>query len=162
IVFVIGVAYWLIVSSSPAPAGSSAAGARVPYDFGVLLDLRLFGEGTISTEDDESNGSFSPDGFEYYFTKFNPSTTRPHWALSCVRAVAAGRWTARRVPLFTGWCLLLSPRFPPGGKPFSFSSSRPAPGKPARGLRICFVERTSGGGGGREPLPPPVNAGDAD
>jgi hypothetical protein len=49
----------------------------------------IFAEGTISTVDDEMGSAFSPDGTEFYFSKFVPYTTAPRLganvclALSC-------------------------------------------------------------------------------
>ncbi len=131
-----------------------------PWDAGPAPEARLFAEGVVSTPDDESNGSFSPDGTEYYFTKFNPYTTAARWGLLCVARFRGGRWSAPESLPFSGRNLDFSPRLSPDGSTLYFTSSRPAPGKTAHVLRIWSVSRTASGWGEPRPLPAPVNAPD--
>ncbi|HEX7252271.1 MAG TPA: hypothetical protein VF376_05255 [Thermoanaerobaculia bacterium] len=148
-------------SSDPARV-SAPSSAGSPYDAGDVPVPRLFVEGTISTEDDESNGSFSPDGTEYYFAKSNPYTTSPRWQVLCVSRFQGGKWNEPEVLPFSGRYRDSAPRVSPDGSRLYFSSSRPAPGKTARVFRIWSVERTSTGWSEPQPLPPPINAGDND
>jgi hypothetical protein len=131
-----------------------------PWDAGPAPEPRIFAEGVVSTADDESNGTFSPDGSEYYFAKFNPSTTAARWGLLCVARFRDGRWTAPESLPFSGRNLDFSPRLSPDGGTLYFTSSRPAPGKTAHVLRIWSVSRTPAGWGEPQPLPAPVNAPD--
>src|ERR1700731_2366984 len=142
-------------SSDPAPV--APARAMLPYDAGDVREPRLFGEGTISTADDESNGSFSPDGTEYYFAKSNPYTTSPRWQVLCVSRFRGGRWSEPEVLPFSGKYRDSAPRLSPDGQRLYFSSSRPVPGKTARVFRIWSAERTATGWGEPEPLPAPIN-----
>jgi len=140
----------------------AAGPAAAPWDAGPAPQARLFAEGVVSTADDESNGSFSPDGTEYVFTKFNPYTTAARWGLLCVTRFRDGRWTAPESLPFSGRNLDFSPRFSPDGRTLYFSSSRPAPGKTAHVLRIWTVARTPAGWGEPQVMPAPVNAPDTE
>jgi hypothetical protein len=138
----------------------TTAADRPPYDVGRVDSPRIFAEGVISTQDDEAGGSFSPDGKEFYFTKLIQYTTFPKYGLICVSRFSAGKWTQPEVVPFSGSNLDLSPKLSPDGKTMFFGSSRPAPGKKARVLRIWSVERTATGWGEPKPLPAPINAPD--
>jgi Tol biopolymer transport system component len=118
---------------------------------------RLFAEGVVSTEEDEVNGSFSPDGTEYYFARVNPYTTSPRWGVLFVTRWRDGAWTAPEVLKISGSGLDLSPRVAPDGRTLYFSSTRPAPGSSARLLRIWAAERVGSDWGEPRALPPPVN-----
>src|SRR5262245_50025861 len=109
------------------------AGGISPYDTGAR-EPRLFAEGVVSTEGEESNGSFSPEGREYYFAKFNSYTTGPHWWLICVTRFGGGRWSKPEIVSFSGRYLDFAPRISPDGARLYFASSRPVPGKPAHVL----------------------------
>jgi len=146
------------VLAALAALGALGAAPKPPYDAGRAATPRLFAEGVVSTEDDESNGSFSPDGAEYFFTRVNPYTTSPHWGVLCVTRFRGGRWSPAEVLPFSGRHLDLSPRLSPDGRTLYFASSRPAPGSTARVLRIWSAERAQGGWGEPRPLPAPVNS----
>jgi hypothetical protein len=118
----------------------------------------LFAEGVISTPDDEAGGVFSPDGREFYFAKFNPTTTFPRIGLLCVSRWQNGKWTTPEVLPFSGKYLDFPPRLSPDGQTMYFSSSRVPPGMKAHVLRIWKAERTKDGWGEPEPLPAPINA----
>src|SRR6516225_149119 len=96
-------------AASPPPESGSTA-SRAAYDAGSVLEPRLFAEGTVSTEDDESNGSFSPDGTEYYFAKSNSYTTSPRWGVICVARFRDGNWSEPEVLAFSGRYRDSSPR----------------------------------------------------
>lgn len=131
-----------------------------PYDVGRVGEPRLFAEGIVSTEDDESGGTFTPDGSEFYFVKLNQYTTFPRLGLICVSRFRHGKWTEPEVVPFSGKNLDFPPKISPDGKTMFFSSSRPAPGKTARVLRIWSVERTANGWGEPQVLPAPINSPD--
>jgi Tol biopolymer transport system component len=160
------VAMLLVAAASsvpePVPPATAIAIAIAPYDAGTVAEPRLFAEGIVSTEDDESNGSFSPDGTEYYFAKFNPYTTGPRWGILCVSRIRDGRWSEPEVLPFSGQYRDSFPRVSPDGGRLFFTSSRPAPGKTARALRIWSAERTGQGWSEPQPLPAPINAPDND
>src|SRR3984893_17900116 len=83
----------------------------------------IFAEGTISTVDDEMGSAFSPDGTEFYFSKFVPYTTAPRLALMCVSRFRAGRWSAPEALPFSGKYLDYPPKFDPTGKRMVFAST---------------------------------------
>ena len=118
---------------------------------------RLFAEGVVSTADDESNGSFSPDGAEYYFAKSNPYTTGPRWGILCVTRRRHGRWTPPEVLPFSGRSLDAAPRLSPDGRELYFTSARRAENA-ARVWRIWVSRRTASGWGEPAVLPAPVNS----
>jgi hypothetical protein len=142
-------------------SGAAAAPPKAPYDAGKVTEPRLFGEGVISTEDDEVNGSFSPDGTEYYFSKVIPYTSFPRLGILCVSRFQNGKWTEPEVVPFSGQFLDLTPRFSPDGGRMFFTSSRPAPGKTQRVLRVWSIDRTTAGWSEPQPLPAPINADDS-
>src|SRR5262245_35726510 len=144
----------MAASSDPKPVAS--------YTAGEVSEPHLFAEGTISTADDESNGSFNPDGTEYYFAKFNPYTTSARWGILCLSRFQDGKWSEPEVLPFSGRYRDLTPRLSPDGMKLFFSSSRPAPGKTARVFRIWSAERSATGWSEPQPLPAPINAGDND
>jgi hypothetical protein len=133
-------------------------GQAGPYDLGRPSKPRLFAEGVISTEDDELNGAFSPDGTEYYFTKVNQYTTFPRLGLLCVSRYRDHRWTEPEVLPFSGKYLDFPPRLAPDGKTLYFASSRPVEGKNLHALKIWSVPRRADEWGEPVLLPPPINA----
>jgi Tol biopolymer transport system component len=129
-----------------------------PYDIGRVSEPKLFAEGVISTEDDELNGAFSPDGNEYYFSKVNQYTTFPRLGILCVSRYRNHQWSEPEVLPFSGKNLDFPPRLSPDGNTLFFSSSRPIEGKIPHALKIWSVHRTADGWGEPAPLPPPINA----
>src|SRR5262249_32586090 len=149
---------FLLLCSALAASGLAISAQRAPYAAGHVTSPRLFAEGVISTEDDEINGSFSPDGSEYFFAKVNLSTTFPRLGILCVSRFRHGRWSEPEVlPFSGGQHLDLSPRMSPDGTTMFFSSSRPIPDSAARVLRVWSVKRDSENWGEPHPLPAPVN-----
>ncbi len=134
--------------------------AKAPYDVGRVTKPQLFAEGIVSTVDDETGGTFSPDGTEFYFVKISPYTYFPRLGLICVSYFRNGKWTQPEVVPFSGRYLDFPPKISPDGKTMYFSSSRPAPGKAGHALRIWSVPRTAAGWGEPALLPAPVNAPD--
>ena len=130
-----------------------------PYSVsGPVNEPRIFAEGIVSTVDDESGATFSPDGADFYFVKQSPYTTFPRYGVICVSHFREGHWGTPEVVPFSGKFLDLGPKLSPDGKVMLFASSRPAPGHDEHVLRIWSVEKKSDGWGNPEPLPEPVNA----
>ncbi len=125
---------------------------------GRVTEPRLFAEGTISTVDDEIGGGFSPDGTEFYFSRFVPYTTFPRIGVVCVSRYSNGRWSTPQALPFSGRFLDYPPRFDPSGKRMFFASSRPLSDGARGSIRIWEVERGASGWGEPRPLPAPVNA----
>src|SRR5262249_5707527 len=57
----------------------------------------IFAEGIISTPEDEAGGVFSPDGKDFYFAKFNPTTTFPRIGIILESHWHDGKWTEPEV-----------------------------------------------------------------
>lgn len=132
---------------------------KAPYAAqGRVSPPRIFGEGIISTVDDEQGGTFSPDGTEFYFTKVAAYTTFPRHSIICVARFRDGKWSTPEVVPFSGRYLDLPPRLSPDGNKMYFASSRPLAGAKIPVLRIWSVDRTATGWGEPKALEAPVNA----
>jgi len=118
----------------------------------------LFGEGAISTVDDEAGGCPGPGADDFTFARFVPYTTYPRIGILLVAHRRDGGWSAPEALPFSGTYLDFPPRFDASGKRMLFASSRPLPDGVRGFVRIWEVERTASGWGEPRPLPPPVNA----
>src|ERR1041384_3078724 len=149
----------VLFSLSTPQAGSQAHPQSAPYHIaGKVAAARMFGEGTISTVEDEVGGSFSPDGTAFYFSRMVAYTTLPRLGLMCVSHYRDGHWTTPEALPFSGKYLDYPPKFDSTGKKLLFASSRPLPDGTRGGIKIWEVERTASGWGDPHPLPAPVNA----
>lgn len=124
------------------------------------LEPKLFAEGIISTPDDESGSSLSPDGKDFYFRKVAPYTLDPSLTLMCVSHFREGKWTRPEGLSFSGQYADSPPMLSPDGTQMFFSSQRPLPGKgPSSNpvFHIWVAEKTESGWGDPRPLPSPIN-----
>jgi len=122
-----------------------------------LDEPRIFGEGVVSTSDDEFGGSFTPDGDTVYFSKSAPHSYR-YVMMESHRV--GGRWSTPTVLPFSGRYTDSDPTLSPDGTKMFWSSDRPVQaGTVKHDYDIWMVERTSGGAWG-EPtrLPAPINS----
>ena len=116
----------------------------------------IFATGVISTDLDESCGSFSPDGQSFYFVRRGAYTTSPPISIICFSDFKDGKWNHPEVAPFSGMYLDGSPYFSPDGKRLYFGSKRPTSSNPAgRDWNIWFVEKIEGGWS--EPKEIPIN-----
>src|SRR5262244_1029290 len=113
----------------------------------------LFGEGVISTVDDEAGGCPGPGADDFTFARFVPYTTYPRIGILLVSHRRDGRWSPPEALPFSGTYLDFPPRFDPSGKRMLFASSRPLPDGVRGFVRIWEVDRTAGGWGEPRPLP---------
>src|SRR5689334_6160981 len=104
-----GAVAWMLL------VGAGKGAGHAPRAAGPPAEPVLFAPGVVSTVDDESGGSFSPDGTEYYFAKIAPYTAYPRLAVLCVSRFGNGRWNAPEVLPFSGRALDLTPRMSPDG-----------------------------------------------
>lgn len=123
-----------VVATMAAPAGSQP---------------ELFGEGVISTPDDEQGITFSRDGESAYFTKRTPTTNTAPRLVICVTRRVGGSWRQPRVAPFSGRFNDFGPTISPDGARLFFSSDRPVPGRaPAAGappdVDLWVMERRGG------------------
>lgn len=108
----------------------------------VELAPELFAPGVISTDLDESGGSFSADGNSFCFARRGAYTTLPAISIICFSNFRDGKWMAPEVASFSGTYLDASPYFSPDGKRLFFSSKRSARGNPnGHDWNIWFVDR---------------------
>jgi Tol biopolymer transport system component len=127
----------LLVALSLCPLLAPGAGQR------AQTGASLFAEGVVSTVDHESNGSFSPDGRAFYFTKYD----RAGQSFSAVvyTELRGGRWAEPRVAPFSGRHPDSHPSVSPDGRRLYFSSSRPVAGQARRDFDIWYAERDGAG-----------------
>ena len=145
----------LLSSHTPGPV-------RAPsYDTGRVTQPKLFAENIVSTEDDVTNGAFSPDGKDYYFAKVSQYTNFPRLAVLCVSHYVQRGWSEPEVLPFSGNSLDLAPRISLDGSTLYFSSSRPIEGKNPRALKLWAAHRTQSGWEEPVLLPGPLNNADA-
>src|SRR4051812_5454295 len=73
-------------------------------DFLKTPDLRpeTFARNIISTVDDESGATFTPDGITCYFTMKSPSTIVSNIVVICISQFKNGRWTEPEIASFSG------------------------------------------------------------
>ena len=106
------------------------------------LTPEVFAPGIISTDLDESCGSFSPDAQTFYFVRRGAYTTSPAISIICFSNFRDGKWTHPEVASFSGTYLDASPYFSPDGKRLFFSSKRPTKVNPTgRDWNIWFVDK---------------------
>ena len=139
-------------SSIPGQPAQSASPYGSPKP---LPNPIVFGEGIISTADDESHPAFTPDGRTLYFMKNSPSFN--HWTI-IVSQYAGGRWGPPEVTPFSGRYSDADPFITSDGKRFFFISTRPVQGKPRKDTDIWMMERTASGWSEPEHLGYPVNS----
>lgn len=98
----------------------------------------LFGEGTISTKDDEMDAAFTPDGRSVYFTK-NHFGQRLGVILRS--DFASGRWSAPVVAPFSGRFTDYDAFITVDGARLFFASNRPTAGSTKKDFDIWYVEK---------------------
>ena len=104
----------------------------------------IFGEGIISTVDDELNACFSPDGHTLYVSKNLGS----RMGVIVVSRFEKGKWSVPEVAEFSGRFSDYDPFFSPDGSRLFFISNRPSDAretKPKKDYDIWMVEKTKSG-----------------
>ena len=92
----------------------------------------------ISSSLDEYNGTFSPDGKEFFFTTNTPNKG----IISYTRLDEHGEWTKAMVAPFSGQYSEYDPLFSPDGDRLYFSSERPLNNEDSTGnTNIWYVEK---------------------
>lgn len=99
----------------------------------------VFGEGVISTRDQESGTSLTPDGKTIYFTKSTPDLS---FRVIVVSHLKNGRWSAPEVAAFSGQYSDTDPCLSPDGDRLYYTSRRPVSGTaPKADTDIWMVEK---------------------
>jgi Tol biopolymer transport system component len=124
--------------------GFAAAQAPAPYVSSRPIPAPvLYGEGTISTPDEEMNAAFAPDGKTIYFTKLH---TGQRLGVIVESHFAGGRWSAPEVAPFSGQYTDYDPFVTADGTKLFFDSNRPLTGTgPRKDFDIWMVEKTATG-----------------
>jgi hypothetical protein len=133
-----------------------AQSANHPYDSKrELPEPVIFGEGVISTTEDELNATFTADGKTIYFSKNSPGNGQ---GVIVVSSYKNGKWSEPSVASFSGQYSDYDPYFSPDGNKLFYISNRPLSGtKPKRDYDIWFVEKTPDGWGAPQNLGAPIN-----
>lgn len=141
------VCFCVIVNIAPVFAGSR-----------TNLEPQIMAPGVISTRDYERDGTFTPDGKTFFYTK---RTIWSYFSAICVSYLKNGRWSEPEVAPFSGQYSDAMPFISPDGARLYFASRRPidpTSGSAAkRDYDIWFVERTASGWGDPQHLPAPIN-----
>jgi len=117
---------------------------------------RLFAPGIVSSEEHETNITFTPDGRELCLSRINADQTR-RWLL--VMRMERERWLAPLPVPFGAGGAEFEGAYSVDGRRLFFSSDRPlqAGGPRKRDMDLWVVERAAGGWGEPRPLGPAVN-----
>ena len=119
-----------------------------------IESAEMFAPGIVSTRDYEKDGTFSPDGDTFYYTK---RTMWPYFSTICVSHFINGNWSDPEVASFSGQYSDGTPFVSPDGERLYFASRRPAPGSDRPGTRIWVAERVSNGWSSPQVLPDSIN-----
>ena len=124
--------------SSPCNADD---GTRFPYSsISPISAPRIFGEGVISTSDDEFGGQFSLDGRTFWFSK---SVPRFHLDTIFVSTFRNGHWNEPEIAPFSGRWHDYDPTLSTDGKRLFFISDRPrGDGKPHPNYDIWYLDQS--------------------
>ena len=112
------------------------------------LAPEIFAPEIISTDLDESGGSFSPDGKSFYFIRRSAYTTAPPIGIISFSVLKDGTWTRPEIAPFSGTYVDGPSCFSPDGKRLYFGSKRPTKSSPeGQDWNIWYVEKTDTGWG---------------
>ena len=133
-----------------------SAQSRHPYASNQPIPApMIFGEGIISSGDDESHPAFTPDGKTLYFLKNTP--TFDHWTI-VFSNYKDGKWGTPEVAPFSGQFSDADPFITSDGGRFFFISTRSVDGKPKQDTDIWMMEKKNTGWGEPKHLGAQVNS----
>lgn len=136
---------------TPSVASEAALSEQAP------ATPRLFGEGTVSTGDNEFGPAFTPDGNTLLFCRTAPGRT--NFQAILVSRRVKGAWAEPEVASFSGEWKDLDPSISPDGKLLVFASNRPVAGTEARkDYDLWEAERAGSGWSAPRHLGPLVNS----
>jgi Tol biopolymer transport system component len=129
---------------------------RHPYDADKpLAQPVLFGEGWLSTAEDDLNAAFGPDGKTVFFTRNFP---RNRLGVILFAEYKNKKWTPPQIASFSGLATDYDPFFSADGKQIFYCSNRGADGKPKTDFDIWYVEKTANGWSAPKSVGAPVNS----
>ena len=143
----------LVVVGILATRSSAPRATPKPPHAPAAYRAELFEPGVISTRDYERDGTFSPDGKTFYFTK---RTIWPYFSAICVSRFRGGRWTEPEVASFSGQYPDATPFMSADGSRLYFASRRPTERTP-NAYNIWMVTRVNGSWSTPELLPQAIN-----
>jgi Tol biopolymer transport system component len=128
--------------------------------FAGLDEPALVGEGVISTPDDESGFTMTPDGKTAFFTKTSAVTTGDPMQVICVvYSDGKGHWAKPEIaPFSSAKYRDMGPALKPDGSRLYFISDRPTGNEEKQDLDIWYVDRVGSGWGEPHVLGAPVNS----
>lgn len=137
-------------------ASGQVDNAKRPYaSTKPIIEPVIFGEGIISTPEDELNAAFSPDGKSVYFSKNTPGSRQ---GVIVVSHFVKGRWGKPRIVEFSGQYSDYDPFFSFDGSKLFFISNRPVSGTTRKkDFDIWVVEKTQDGWGAPKNIGPPIS-----
>ncbi len=109
-----------------------------------MSEPMLFGEGIVSTTEDDLNAAFTPDGQTVYFTRNFPANKLGVIVFSQFKN---GKWQPPEIAGFSGQFTDYDPIITPDGSKLFYCSNRGADGKVKSDFDIWFVEKTATGWG---------------
>lgn len=116
---------------------------RHPYDSDQPMPQPvMFGEGVVSTAEDDLNAAFSPDGKFVFFTRNFP---RNRLGVILFSEYKNKKWSAPQIAPFSGQATDYDPFFSADGSKIFYCSNRGADGKAKADFDIWYVEKTSNG-----------------
>ncbi len=118
----------------------------------------IFAADIISTQKNEINSVFTPDGKEFYFSIFNPGKG---YTIMVMKEENSG-WTKPQVAPFSGKYSEVDMFITPDGKQFYYISKRPLKknGSRSAGYQVWVMERQNQGWSTPRNLGPVINSGD--
>lgn len=149
---------FLVLAARPAVIMRSERppAAQPPAGDPPTAEPKMFGEGIVSTPDDEFGGTFSPDGRTMLFNKSIP---RSQFYVVLETRWKDGRWTPPDVAPFSGRWRDSDPVFSKDGSRVYFASDRPVGGQDKKNFDIWSVSRRADGSWGEpENLGAPINS----
>lgn len=131
---------WLLllffVACQDQPLETSSTTYRDPFFGATPTNIpRLLAPELLASPAEEYNGTFSPDGTEFYYTTDIPENA----FIAFTQLQEDNTWSTPRVAAFSGYYSDFDPLFSPDGSKLFFSSSRPLPDN--QNSKIWYVER---------------------
>lgn len=138
-------------ASAPASAAPSLLAApSAPSGSPDTTTPSVFGEGVISTDDEEWRISFTPDGETAYFARSDGFFPQTRDATIMQTTLVDGEWSEPVVAPFSGEFPDIDPWVSPDGESIYFSSIRPVNDEPREDVELFRVDRD--GDGWSEPV----------
>lgn len=127
-----------------------------PYDADKPMPQPvMFGEGWLSTAEDDLNAAFSPDGKTVFFTRNFP---RNRLGVILFAEYKNKKWSQPQIASFSGQATDYDPFFSADGTKIFYCSNRGADGKPKTDYDIWYVEKTANGWSEPKSAGAPVNS----